>query len=82
MHFQFPPHAETKIVTCTKGEVFDVAVDIRRGSPTFLNWHGEELSAENNRSLFIPEGFAHGFQTLSSDCEMIYLHSAVYAPEH
>ena len=82
MHFQFPPHAEIKIITCTKGEVFDVGVDLRKGSPTFLRWHGEVLSAENNRSLYIPEGFAHAFQTLSDDCEMIYLHTAAYAPQH
>lgn len=80
MHFQNPPHAETKMVSCLRGRVFDVAVDLRRGSPTFLSWHGEILSAENRKSLLIPEGFAHGFQTLSDDCELLYLHSAPYAP--
>ncbi len=65
MHFQHPPYAETKIVSCLKGKVFDVAVDIRSGSPTFRHWHGEVLSQENNKSLLIPEGFAHGFQTLT-----------------
>lgn len=80
LHFQYPPSAEMKIVTCLRGEVFDVAVDLRAGSSTFLQWHGEVLSAENNRSLLIPEGFAHGFQTLSEDCELLYLHTAAYDP--
>lgn len=78
MHFQKSPHAENKIVTCNKGEIFDVAIDIRKGSPTFLKWHGEILSESNNKSMFIPEGFAHGFQTLTDDCEMFYLHTATY----
>ncbi|MGP8283644.1 MAG: dTDP-4-dehydrorhamnose 3,5-epimerase [Desulfomonilaceae bacterium] len=81
MHFQYPPHAETKIVSCLKGKIFDVAIDIRHGSPTFLQWHGVELSAENLKSLYIPEGFAHGFQTLTEDCELLYLHTAPYVPE-
>lgn len=81
MHFQLPPYAETKFVSCIRGEVFDVAVDLRRGSPTFLNWHGEILSAENHRTLMIPEGFAHGFQTLSDDSEMLYFHTAAYRAE-
>ena len=81
LHFQCPPYAEVKIVRCLRGEVFDVAVDIRKGSPTFLQWHGEILSAENGRSLLIPEGFAHGFQTLTEDCELIYLHSAPYCAQ-
>ena len=75
MHFQNAPFAETKFVSCLRGEVFDVAVDLRAKSPTFLQWHGEILSADNQRSLLIPEGFAHGFQTLSVDCEMLYLHT-------
>jgi len=75
LHFQYPPHAESKIISCIHGEVFDVAVDIRKGSPTFLRWHGEILSATNQKSLFIPEGFAHGFQTLTKNCELLYLHS-------
>lgn len=78
MHFQLQPHAETKIVSCLRGEVFDVAIDLRRESQTFLDWHGEVLSGKNHRSLFIPEGFAHGFQTLTDDCEMLYLHTAAY----
>lgn len=80
MHFQSPPHAETKVVSCLHGEVFDVAVDLRKNSPTFLQWHGAVLSAENQRSLLIPEGFAHGFQALTDDCELIYLHTAAYQP--
>lgn len=78
LHFQYPPFAETKIVSCIKGEILDIAVDIRQGSPTFLKWHAEVLSEQNQRSLMIPEGFAHGFQTLSENCELIYLHTAVY----
>lgn len=82
LHFQHPPHAETKLVTCLFGSVFDVAVDLRRTSPTFLHWHGELLSADNHRSLLIPEGFAHGFQALEEDCQLLYLHSASYRSEH
>lgn len=81
MHFQYQPHAEMKLVTCLRGAIWDVAVDVRAGSPTFLQWHAAELSAINRRALLIPEGFAHGFQTLSDDCELIYLHSAAYTPE-
>lgn len=81
MHFQHPPHAETKMVSCVKGEIYDVAVDLRRDSPTFLQWHGEILSASNRKSLLIPEGFAHGFQALTGDCELVYLHTAAYHPE-
>lgn len=80
MHFQNTPNAECKLVSCLKGEIFDVAVDLRPNSPTFLQWYGEVLSASNQYSLLIPEGFAHGFQTLSEDCELIYLHSTSYAP--
>ncbi|WP_126455408.1 dTDP-4-dehydrorhamnose 3,5-epimerase [Sulfuriflexus mobilis] len=81
LHFQHPPYAETKFVSCLKGEVLDVAVDIRSGSPTFLQWHSEILSATNRRGLLIPEGYAHGFQALTEDCELIYLHTAAYHPE-
>ena len=80
MHFQTAPFVEAKFVSCLRGEVFDVAVDLRAGSPTFLQWHGEILSASNQRSLLIPEGFAHGFQTLSADCEMLYLHTQKFDP--
>lgn len=81
MHFQSPPHAEIKLVSCLAGEVYDVAVDLRAGSPTFLHWYGVRLSAQNRVSLLIPQGFAHGFQTLAPDAELLYLHSAAYAPE-
>ena len=81
MHFQRPPHAEIKFVSCLRGKVFDVAVDLRDNSPTFLHWHAEVLSAENHRTLVLPEGFAHGFQALSSDCELLYFHTAAYAPD-
>lgn len=81
MHFQHPPHAETKFISCLRGEVFDVAVDLRRDSPTFLCWHSEILSADNHKTLIIPEGFAHGFQTLTEDCEMLYLHTTAYRAE-
>lgn len=80
MHFQYPPHAEMKLVTCLHGAVWDVAVDLRAGSATFLHWHAEELSAANRRAFLIPEGFAHGFQTLEDDSELVYLHSAAYHP--
>ena len=79
LHFQNPPHAEMKLVSCIRGEVWDVAVDLRTNSPTYLQWHAEVLSAENGRALLIPEGFAHGFQTLTENCELLYLHSAAYA---
>lgn len=81
MHFQHPPHAETKFVMCLQGNVFDVAVDLRRDSPRFLQWYGEVLSADNHKTLVIPEGFAHGFQTLSDNCEMLYFHTASYQSE-
>lgn len=80
MHFQYAPHAEAKLVICLHGEVFDVAVDLRRESPTFLQWHAEVLSGENRRSLLIPEGFAHGFQTLVDGCELLYMNTAQYVP--
>lgn len=80
MHFQRPPHAETKFVSCLRGEVFDVAVDLRHNSPTFLRCHAELLSADNHKTLVIPEGFAHGFQALTNDCEMLYFHTAPYQP--
>lgn len=78
LHFQDHPHAETKIVACLQGEVFDVIVDLRKGSPTFLKWHGEILSEKKHRSLYIPEGFAHGFQALTHDCKMLYFHTHPY----
>lgn len=78
MHFQYPPNAEMKLVSCIRGEIWDVAVDLRRGSATFLHWHAERLSADNCRALLIPEGFAHGFQSLTDDVEMLYCHSTAY----
>jgi dTDP-4-dehydrorhamnose 3,5-epimerase len=81
LHFQRPPYAEIKLVTCLRGAVWDVAVDLRAGSSTFLQWHAQEISASNHRALLIPAGFAHGFQTLCDDCELLYLHSMAYAPE-
>ncbi len=81
LHFQRAPHDETKFVSCLVGTVFDVAVDLRPDSSTYLQWHGEVLSAEKGRSMMIPGGFAHGFQTLTEDCELIYLHDKPYAPE-
>lgn len=80
MHFQFPPHAEIKFVSCLRGTVFDVAVDLRRDSPTFLRWHAELLSDAEHTTILIPEGFAHGFQTLTDNCELLYFHSAAYEP--
>jgi len=82
LHFQNAPFTETKIVNCIKGKVFDVAVDIRTGSKTFLRWHGEVLSRENNRSILIPDGFAHGFQTLEGNCELLYLHTEYFSQEN
>ena len=81
MHFQNVPYAEMKLVSCLQGEILDVAVDLRKNSPTFLKWHAEKLSSENCHALLIPEGFAHGFQTLTDDCELLYLHSAPYVRE-
>lgn len=81
LHFQYPPHAEMKLVRCLKGRVWDVAVDLRQGSPTFLCWHAEELTPANARMMVIPEGFAHGFQVLEAESELLYLHTAFYTPE-
>jgi len=78
LHLQHPPHAEMKLVSCIRGEVWDVAVDVRAGSPTFLQWHAQCLSADNGRALLIPEGFAHGFQALTDDVELLYCHAAAY----
>lgn len=80
MHFQHPPHAEIKLVSCLRGEVWDVAVDLRAGSSTLGCWHAELLSADNGAALLIPHGFAHGFQALSDDAELVYCHSAAHAP--
>ncbi|NLT23691.1 MAG: dTDP-4-dehydrorhamnose 3,5-epimerase [Syntrophorhabdus sp.] len=82
MHFQVPPAAETKIIRCVNGAVFDVMVDLRASSPTFLKWYGFEMSAENMRMAYIPEGFAHGFQALADNAALIYHHTEFYSPEH
>ncbi len=81
MHFQFAPYREIKLVRCVAGAVFDVIVDLRHGSPTFLQWEGVELSAANRKMLYIPEGFAHGFQVLQQNSELIYHHSEPYTPQ-
>ena len=81
MHYQRPPAAEMKLVSCIRGEVWDVAVDIRKNSPTFLNWHAQKLSSKNCSALLVPEGFAHGFQSLSDNTELIYCHSEEYSPD-
>jgi dTDP-4-dehydrorhamnose 3,5-epimerase len=81
MHFQRAPHREMKLVHCLRGVVFDVAIDLRRESGTFGRWTAVELSGETHRTFVIPEGFAHGFQTLSDDCEMLYFHTAPYHRE-
>jgi dTDP-4-dehydrorhamnose 3,5-epimerase len=81
LHFQRPPHCEMKLVTCVEGSVYDVAVDIREKSKTFLQWFGTELSADNQKAMLIPEGFAHGFQCLSQRATLIYFHSAAFHAE-
>ena len=80
MHYQVAPHAEVKLVRCTKGAIYDVIIDLRETSPTFLRHVGVELTAENHRALYIPEGFAHGFMTLQDDSEVFYQMSAFYEP--
>jgi dTDP-4-dehydrorhamnose 3,5-epimerase len=80
MHFQYPPHGEIKMVRCIAGAVLDVIVDIRKDSATFLQWTSVELSAANKKMIYIPEGFAHGFQTLENNTELIYHHTEFYQP--
>jgi dTDP-4-dehydrorhamnose 3,5-epimerase len=82
MHFQHPPASEAKLIRCLRGRVFDVAVDLRAGSPTFLRWHAVELDAHKPLQVFIPAGFAHGFQALSDDVELLYLHTARWSRAH
>ena len=81
LHFQAPPHAQGKLVRCGRGAIFDVVVDIRRGSPTYAQWIGYEVSAENGHQIYVPIGFAHGFVTLEPDSEIVYKCSDYYAPE-
>ncbi|QZA79210.1 dTDP-4-dehydrorhamnose 3,5-epimerase [Deefgea tanakiae] len=81
LHFQYAPQGEMKLVSCLHGEVWDVAVDIRLESPTYLQWHAERLSPENHTALLIPEGFAHGFQALTPQCDLVYCTSNSYAAE-
>lgn len=78
MHYQINPHAEMKLVSCLRGTVFDVVVDLRAGSPSLLEWHAEELSEADQKIVFVPEGVAHGFQALTNEVELLYIHSAAY----
>lgn len=82
MHYQNPPMAEIKMVRCISGSVYDVIIDLRKGSETFLRWNGKILSSENKRMMYIPEGFAHGFQTQEPNCELFYFHTEFYNPDH
>jgi dTDP-4-dehydrorhamnose 3,5-epimerase len=82
MHYQVPPFEEAKIVSCTKGSIYDVVVDLRRDSATYRNWYGVELSADSYRMLFIPKGCAHGFQTLEDNCVVFYQMGEYYHPEY
>lgn len=81
LHFQTPPHGQAKLVRCVRGRIYDVAVDVRRGSPTYGRWVAAELSADNGHQLFVPVGYAHGFLTLEENCEVSYKVSDVYAPD-
>ncbi len=80
MHYQLPPHGEIKLVRCIGGAVMDTVIDLREGSKTFLNWISVELNADNKKMIYIPDGFAHGFQALTDNCELIYHHTAFYTP--
>ena len=81
LHFQYPPKAEIKLIRCIAGSVFDVIVDLRKGSPTFLKWFGTVISEKNFKMIYVPEGFAHGFQTLEDNSELLYFHTEFYSPE-
>lgn len=80
MHYQHPPYAEIKLIRCTRGAIYDVIVDLRPDSPTYCQWIGVELTAANYRMLYVPEGFAHGYQTLADDVEVVYQVSQFYTP--
>ena len=82
MHYQSQPMTEIKMVKCLGGSVYDVIIDLRKGSDTFMKWHGETLSSENRRMIYIPEGFAHGFQTLEPNCELLYFHTECYSSDY
>ena len=82
MHFQIAPYAETKLVRCIKGAIYDVIVDLRQNSPTYMKWQGFELSEENMLMYYIPEGFAHGYQTLTDNAEVSYMLGQIYSPQH
>ena len=82
LHFQLPPHSEIKMVSCIKGKIFDVIVDLRKNSKTFLQTHSEILSEKNQKSLIVPKGFAHGFQALEDNCEILYFHSENYNSDY
>lgn len=82
MHFQKDPKAEDKIVQCIKGTIYDVVVDLRKHSPTYGKWIAEELTEDNKKMFLIPKGFAHGFQTLTQDCELLYFMSEFYSPDY
>ena len=81
LHYQKPPAAEAKLIRCLRGRVYDVAVDVRADSPSFLRWHAVELGEDNNRAFFLPEGFAHGFQALTDEVQLLYMHTAPWAPD-
>lgn len=81
LHYQLPPFADRKLVSCVRGRIWDVVVDLRRRSPTLLQWHAQELSSNSGVALLIPEGCAHGFQALSDDAEIVYCHSKAFAPQ-
>ena len=82
MHYQLPPYEQVKLVRCTRGSIYDVIIDLRRGSPTFKQWFALEMSADNHRTLYVPGEFAHGYLTLDDDTEVLYQTSSYYAPEH
>ena len=82
MHYQRPPRAEVKMVRCVNGAIFDAIIDLRPDSSTYLKWAGVELSRDNRKMLYVPEGFAHGYQTLTNDCEVFYMVTQFYSPEH
>ena len=81
MHYQLPPHSEIKFVQCLKGRVWDIVIDLRKGSETLFNWHSEDLGACDDKMLVIPEGFAHGFQALEPDSEVLYFHTVSHTPK-